>query len=338
MVDFRDRKASRYLNPYYIGYEMMMYTLSSHNDLYDGLSKALALAKDYMQSNDIIIFKYKDDEYHSFVNKNDIDVDSVYVGELLNKLKVVVENRDFLDLKLNNESGIDTISFFPVILKEDKYVLAVTNRVLTGSIEDRAFNSIFIDTITVILENISSYERLKKDNKRDGLTDISNRKAFNERVKYLDASDEEYIFVLFDLFRLKYINDNYGHLFGDEYIMETAELLTKYFPEYKHIKNEDDEYRKVPTGSSVYRVGGDEFVLIVTDEDVDEIKAKLDQVVLEVEDMNLGISSHIDTGINYGIAVRKNHESADQLYLIADEVMSSSKAKMYQKLHIERRK
>ena len=83
----------------------------------------------------------------------------------------------------------------------------------------------------------------------DPLTGIKNKHAYVEIEEELDkriSNNEikELSIVVFDLNDLKYINDNLGHDYGDEYIKKCVALIKKYFP-----------------NDLVYRFGGDEFVL-----------------------------------------------------------------------------
>ena len=83
----------------------------------------------------------------------------------------------------------------------------------------------------------------------DPLTGIKNKHAYVEKEEELDtliakSEIKELSVIVFDLNDLKYINDNLGHNYGDEYIMKSVALIKKYFP-----------------NDLLYRFGGDEFVL-----------------------------------------------------------------------------
>ncbi len=60
----------------------------------------------------------------------------------------------------------------------------------------------------------------------------------------------EFAVVLCDLNNLKYINDNFGHEQGDEYIVNSCRLICNVFKR-----------------SAVYRIGGDEFAIILVGDD-----------------------------------------------------------------------
>ena len=80
----------------------------------------------------------------------------------------------------------------------------------------------------------------------DPLTGIYNRKYYESRIKYSsDITDSSIVYI--DLDHLKYINDNYGHDAGDEYLKKAV----------IHLKN---SFR---TSDLIIRMGGDEFLVIL---------------------------------------------------------------------------
>ncbi|MDR1536816.1 MAG: diguanylate cyclase [Clostridiales bacterium] len=90
----------------------------------------------------------------------------------------------------------------------------------------------------------------------DQLTGLYNRRFFEEECKNYDSP--KYLplaFISGDLNKLKSVNDNYGHAYGDRLIVLAGEILKKFVPER----------------GSVCRVGGDEFVVIIPN--FDEMQA-----------------------------------------------------------------
>ena len=90
---------------------------------------------------------------------------------------------------------------------------------------------------------------------RDALTGVKSKHAFIEAEKNWNAllqqhKAEPFAVVWCDLNGLKTVNDTRGHQAGDEYIREACHVICNVF---KH--------------SPVYRVGGDEFVAVLTGAD-----------------------------------------------------------------------
>ena len=89
----------------------------------------------------------------------------------------------------------------------------------------------------------------------DALTGIKNKNAYKERENLMNARIQEqrqpeFAIVVLDVNDLKKINDTEGHEAGDKYICDACEIICRTFKR-----------------SPVYRVGGDEFVVISQDED-----------------------------------------------------------------------
>lgn len=83
----------------------------------------------------------------------------------------------------------------------------------------------------------------------DQLTGLRNRLSLKERVEELNESDNEikYALLFVDVDNFKYINDTMGHSFGDKLLINISERLIDIQKNY----------------SVVYRVGGDEFIILV---------------------------------------------------------------------------
>jgi diguanylate cyclase (GGDEF)-like protein len=94
--------------------------------------------------------------------------------------------------------------------------------------------------------------------RRDALTGLLNRRAFEERLDELLAGPEREPFglVLLDLDDFKRVNDTHGHAAGDDVLREVARVAT----------------RGIRASEEVYRLGGDELAIIVPGE---RIVAKL---------------------------------------------------------------
>ena len=90
---------------------------------------------------------------------------------------------------------------------------------------------------------------------RDALTRVKNKHAYTQAVKELDEAiiskdDLEFAVAVLDINGLKHINDTQGHHAGDEYIKASCHIICTIF---KH--------------SPVFRIGGDEFAVLLTGDD-----------------------------------------------------------------------
>jgi len=114
-------------------------------------------------------------------------------------------------------------------------------RSLTSALEN------LVGVINVSLNRSIIY----KESILDGLTGLYTRRFFEERIKsYIAQSKREktpFTIVLFDVDKLKYVNDTFGHLKGDELLVSFSKILRE------HTRECDLRARW----------GGDEFVIVL---------------------------------------------------------------------------
>lgn len=145
---------------------------------------------------------------------------------------------------------------------------------------------------------------------KDLATNLKNRNAFTDDCNYIERNKSTYdcIKVLFfDLNYLKYTNDNFGHEAGDKLIGTMAHLLNETFE-----------------GQSVYRIGGDEFVVIITDKAID-VQEKLE--IMENFKRNYSDVYGNKFDYAYGTAdySEGTYENISALVRSADEMMYNNK-------------
>lgn len=159
-------------------------------------------------------------------------------------------------------------------------------------------------------KNLHSAERMAR---LDELTGIKNQNAFAEFTSDLDnrieskENDFQFAVVMCDVNELKRINDTRGHSFGDEAIQRTSRLICNI---YKH--------------SPVFRIGGDEFAVLLKDSDY-EIR---NQLIEELRDESYN-NAHSRTGptVACGMAVydSKTDKSFADVFERADKDMYENK-------------
>ena len=147
----------------------------------------------------------------------------------------------------------------------------------------------------------------------DELTGIKNKNAFSEFTEELDNKIKKedkalrFAIVMCDLNDLKKINDTRGHSFGDEAIQRTSRMICNVF---KH--------------SPVFRIGGDEFAVLLKDSDYDQRNQLLE--MLRDESYN---NAHSRTGptVACGMAVYnpESDKSFSSVFERADQNMYENK-------------
>lgn len=320
-------------DPYFMAYHIYSLFFRDMN-MRDGLIKALYFSKIFFNADNVIL--YKQDENGDYVHKYNsalMNTNSTIVTAILNSAKVLLEKQNKYEMNLNFDD-MHKVVFLKLDIEDKKYAIALTGNKELKNFNDKFIN-IFVDTMQVILNKCEQFELLTKTSETDILTKLSNRNKYEIDINTKTISDGM-IYAIFDLFRLKSINDNYDHQKGDEYIRKTAEILKMHFPKYIYTIDSTGKKVRSETGSCLYRIGGDEFVLISDTESFESALIKIMIIQDEIKNMDLGVKEPI--GLNYGLAKAKNGDTFRDLYLKADELLSQNKNEYYRTLGLDRRK
>ena len=144
----------------------------------------------------------------------------------------------------------------------------------------------------------------------DALTGIGNRAAFRRELAACEQN-EHAACVVADVNNLKLCNDRYGHKAGDRVTIDAAECMRTAFASI----------------GTCYRIGGDEFCVLIPDGDESVIRAALTQVQQLVAQKNEHRA--MTMSIACGYAVRHDlGESMEQLFNRSDEMMYDTKYRM----------
>ena len=142
----------------------------------------------------------------------------------------------------------------------------------------------------------------------DSLTGLYNRRLFGEAFEKELNRARRYALplglVIVDLHRFKEVNDKYGHPRGDDVLRAAATTLKK----------------ALRTSDSAFRIGGDEFALLLPQTDADQTLAlsrRIETVFAEtLQALQLSVSVNMDHGV---ATFPQDGEQADQLIRVADE-------------------
>lgn len=204
-------------------------------------------------------FAFLREQAKRVVHPDDLD----YVLQLIDKeailKKLLVNNSSIVVCRFILNGQVVHICHINIICDDHKHILGC------------------IKNIELEFQEREEQEKLLKSVERlarlDELTGIKNKNAYAECVKEIDdkiiKGDVEYRFavVMCDINDLKLINDTRGHSFGDESIQRVCRMLGEIYE-----------------NSEIYRIGGDEFVVILTGEDYKNRKYLLDRLKNESEE------------------------------------------------------
>jgi len=148
----------------------------------------------------------------------------------------------------------------------------------------------------------------------DALTGIKNRRAFDERIglefKRWQRSKEPLVLAVMDIDHFKKINDTYGHPIGDKVLRTISQLIDK----------------KVRDSDFFGRVGGEEFALIFTSSELDNVVKRLNQFRESIESCKFGSKGkRIVITMSVGCAMFREGDTSDDVYERADKALYKAK-------------
>lgn len=174
---------------------------------------------------------------------------------------------------------------------------------------EQAINEKHITLLTILLRLYGDIHRLLNLSHYDPLTQTQNRLAFDLHINnfYKQAlaakrrqedDNKQHILAIIDLDHFKKINDNYGHLVGDEVLILTAQLINS------TLRDSD----------KIFRFGGEEFILLLHNCSLAQAKTSLTRIATTLNEFsfpqgaNLTVSMgycQVDTQVNYDVLIER---------------------------------
>jgi len=211
------------------------------------------------------------------------------------------QDRFYFFFQQLNGNQLETDFSFKTRTKPIRYIKLVQQYVRSN--ETLIHLAIIDETALVTYQNKIQYM-----SNHDALTGAYNRHYYEGLIQRLNPTLTQHFGVIFaDINGLKLINDAFGHAFGDELIKKTAELIDQYLDDSMHFA----------------RIGGDEFVIILTDTTEEQMK----QFMLLLQEAQQSISiKDIQLSISFGYAYkRKKKQDLLKLVHLAEDRMYQNK-------------
>ena len=150
----------------------------------------------------------------------------------------------------------------------------------------------------------------------DSLTKMNNRRALEEYIEGMTKNGEgcTMTFIMIDINKFKMINDNCGHLAGDEVLKAVAGVLKR-------------SCGVIKSRLFVCRYGGDEFLIAGSNLDINDVKTVKDTVVKNVKTLSDEVEIGFDFSASIGDATGtcRSYDEAISLISIADSRMYENK-------------
>lgn len=257
---------------------------------------------------------YKVEESEKFTIKLDETIIWKKTNGYIDKT-MIVNNIDKMDeinlLAVDENFKIKSVICSPIIIDAKLYgfinIDSSDSNVFDD--EDLEIMEYIRNQIQIAVSKYKLYEEMFYLTRYDKLTNVYNRGYFEEIFdKYMsDKQKEDFSLIVFDLNELKFVNDNYGHLAGDEVIKTFAENLRE----------------SIRSSDILVRIGGDEFLGVFFKTNSNNLIKKFEVLIENLKNNQIMFEGNcITCSFSYGIAeFPKDSDKYKELIKIADKRM-----------------
>ncbi|MDO4862978.1 MAG: diguanylate cyclase [Ruminococcus sp.] len=155
------------------------------------------------------------------------------------------------------------------------------------------------------------------DANHDGMTQHLNKRCYHSMEETF-RSCEQLCVIYFDVNNLKLMNDTNGHESGDYVIKSAADYIRAF----------------VGQGDYCFRMGGDEFLIVMTERSLRELDGIMDKLTADSPYILSKDSDSVKCSLSYGCAFAKGEFSYDELLAEAEENMYRKKAELKELLQM----
>ncbi len=146
----------------------------------------------------------------------------------------------------------------------------------------------------------------------DALTGGYNAKAYYEELNeifYDENTQKEIWCIISDMNNLKLINDNLGHVYGDNAIRNSYYALNSVFGKY----------------GKTFRIGGDEFVSLLVGCTKDELNLMINDIITQINGVNKNAVYKYSLAIGYDKFTGSNLQQYNEIFKEVDQKMYDNK-------------
>jgi diguanylate cyclase (GGDEF)-like protein len=194
-----------------------------------------------------------------------------------------------LTAQLANENKVEGIKLF--------YIILILNAITA--------------ILVILLLFIYVRKKLEHESSHDPLTHIHNKRSYENVIDSEVARSKRYnkpmSLILLDIDYFKNINDRYGHKIGDNVLIELAKVLSE----------------SIRKNDTVFRVGGEEFAIIIPEAGVAGAFKLSEKVRDRVDNYSFEIVNKVT--ISLGVAEFYQDITKDELYQHADQALYLAK-------------
>ena len=172
---------------------------------------------------------------------------------------------------------------------------------------------VFLGTMLTTFGLLAMVGKFRERARRDAMTGLLNRGAFDEQANQLLANSEKVpvCAILLDIDHFKQVNDTYGHLTGDSVIATLGAIISETTAE-QHIAG---------------RIGGEEFAVILPDTVPVAARLIAEAIRTRLSACHFGTDVTFSVTISAGVALRAPHEPLHTVLVRADQALYEAKRK-----------
>lgn len=270
---------------------------------YGAVMDYLNVRKEDMAVSDIFIIKKSGDSFKYILDTNSgMEISKLNDKKINKKMKSEVEDLYLLHYVDSGffttmEEGYRYVNFFPAtndnggvkgaigiaIDAQNVYLIKIMMRILVAIII--LICCIISVRFSKIIFKKFSNPLYQDASNTDSLTGLKNKNSFSVDLHNIEAGNtERYAISTIDLNGLKHINDTRGHQAGDLYIQRAGTVIKNAMKDTAHIG---------------YRMGGDEFAVVMKDVEIEDIKAFVERLNKETEDINKNSGLTVSMSVGY---------------------------------------
>ncbi|MEJ5173303.1 MAG: GGDEF domain-containing protein [Hydrogenothermaceae bacterium] len=315
----------------YVYYTVPFYTIGKNlSDIFRNLYVfyikkdyiSLSSTKGYIQS-DLNENYFVDRKFYNLkikTREENIDLISEINRKLKEKIKDRLQKEQSFAVPIEIEGKYYIVIFYSIKDLTDKHIGYIVSYKAENTIfefEKSFYISISLISLIVVLIAVAIYQILKmkaiaeKNAITDKLTGAFNRMAIepiiNAELDRSKRNNKPISLIIFDIDFFKKINDRYGHDKGDYVLKNVTEIIK----------------RSIRKSDYLIRWGGEEFLLILPETDIDGAKKLAEKLRTAVE--NYSFKDVGQVTISLGITQMKTVEPLDNAIKRADEALYTAK-------------
>ena len=198
--------------------------------------------------------------------------------------------------------GIQAVAEVPIFCKDKLYgFLGVDNP--QGGMESTELLTHIAYFISDEVQKRELHARLLANSYTDTLTGLPNRLSYDETIDSLQGRELPTGVGYLDINGLKWVNDHLGHAYGNQVILKACQVMCRFFPK-----------------KQIYRVSGDEFVMICSDMGYRPFWSACRAMEKELKNSQEGLAT-------FGYAWGSETEDLNELIHKAEQVMYAQRRK-----------